>query len=62
VVDKVLREGLRRVWEGGQRRARPYRAKTFRLGQPDGVNLDKALALVAAMEDDEVTRKMLLRK
>lgn len=61
VVEKVLREGLRHVG-GVVPRARPYRARTFRMGQPAGVNLDKALQLVAASEDDEVTRKMVLRK
>jgi hypothetical protein len=32
------------------------------MGRPTGVNLDKALALAAADEDAELTRKMVLRK
>ncbi len=32
------------------------------LGVRPGVNLDKALALAAALEDDEILRKLELRK
>jgi hypothetical protein len=60
VIDKALREGLQRLRAAP--RPRPYRTKTFRLGQPSGVNLDKALALAAAEEDAELVRKMVLRK
>jgi hypothetical protein len=60
VVERTLREGLRTLRAGP--RAKPYRGKTFRMGRPTGVNLDKALALAAADEDAELTRKMVLRK
>jgi hypothetical protein len=59
IVEKALREGLRQLRAAP--RPRPYRAKTFRLGRPTGVNLDKALDLAAAGEDEELTRKMVLR-
>lgn len=39
----------------------PYRETTFRMGQPR-VNLDKALALAASLEDEETLRKISLRK
>jgi hypothetical protein len=60
VVHKALREGLRALRQTP--RPRPYRAKTFRMGRPTGVNHDKALALSAADEDDEIVRKTVLRK
>lgn len=60
VVDKALREGLRSLRAAP--RPRPYRAKTFHMGRPTGVNLDKALDLAAASEDAEVARKLVLRK
>jgi predicted DNA-binding ribbon-helix-helix protein len=60
VVEKVLREGLRSLRTAP--RPRPYRARTFRMGRPTGVNLDKALDIAAAGEDEELTRKMVLRK
>lgn len=60
VIDKALREGLQRLRAAP--RPRPYRTKTFRMGRPSGINLDKALALAAAEEDAEVVRKMVLRK
>jgi hypothetical protein len=60
VVEKALREGLRAMRAGP--RAKPYRGKTFRMGRPSGVNLDKALDLAAVGEDEELSRKMVLRK
>jgi hypothetical protein len=60
VIDKALREGLQRLRAAP--RSKPYRAKTFNLGQPTGINLDKALDLAAAGEDEEIVRKMALRK
>jgi predicted DNA-binding ribbon-helix-helix protein len=60
VVEKVLREGLRSLRAAP--RPRPHRVKTFRMGRPTGINLDKALDLAAAGEDDELVRKMVLRK
>jgi hypothetical protein len=60
VVEKALREGLRSLRAGP--RAKPYRGKTFRMGRPSGANLDKALDLAAAGEDEELARKMVMRK
>jgi hypothetical protein len=42
--------------------ARAYRLPTARLGLRLGVSLDGALRLAAAMEDDEIVRKLELRK
>ena len=40
-----------------------YRGHTFAMGMPARpINLDKALALAAAIEDDEIARELTLRK
>ena len=44
------------------RRQRKYRLPTFRMGFRPEINLDKAIALAAAMEDEEIARKLSLRK
>lgn len=60
VVNQVLRRGLQ---AGGPRHPRkPFRAKTFAMGQPLVPSLDKSLALAAALEDEEIARKLALRK
>lgn len=41
---------------------RPYRLKARRLGLRPGIDLDKALHLAAALEDEEIVRKLELRK
>ena len=60
MLNRVVRAGLEALdRSGGQQEI--YRQKTFRMGPPS-VDLDKALALAAALEDEEVLRKMSLRK
>ncbi len=59
VVNEALREGLTRP---ARRAARPRRQRTFHLGQPRAVDLDKALALAAALEDEETGRELEQRK
>jgi len=57
-LNTVLRAGL-----GAETRSpRPYRLPARRLGLRPGIDLDKALRLAAAMEDDETIRKLELRK
>jgi hypothetical protein len=60
VVNHALREGLRSVRR--ERPPRPFRTRTYSMGRPTGFNLDKALHLAATMEEEEQTRKMVLRK
>ena len=60
VVDEILRAGL-------NARATPapcpYRLKPVSLGGvAPGVDLNKALRLAAALEDEEIARKLELRK
>jgi hypothetical protein len=56
LVNQTLRRGM---GAGGNavKRARPYREKTFDMGPPK-MDITKALALAAAMEDEEICRKL----
>jgi plasmid stability protein len=61
VVNEVLRAGL----AGGQAlpKPKPFKVKAVSMGGPrPGVNLDKALQLAGELEDEELIRKMQLRK
>jgi len=40
----------------------PYRLPTFKMGYRPEAALDKALSLAAALEDEEIARKLSLRK
>lgn len=42
--------------------ARPYHLRARRLGLRPGIDLDRALRLAAALEDEETVRKLELRK
>ena len=59
-VDHVLRRGLSAEQQAA-RPTRPYREKTFRMGTAK-VDLVKALALAAALEDHEVREELSRRK
>jgi hypothetical protein len=52
-VNATLRAGL-----GTAREARPYTQPTFDLGVRPGVDLEHALRLAAALEDEETIRKL----
>jgi hypothetical protein len=59
-LNQAVRAGLA---EGGARgRPRRFRQFTQPMGLRPGVSLDKALQLAAALEDDEIIRKLQLRK
>jgi len=60
LINRVLRQGMNALPQANKP-SRPYREKTFRMGEPN-VNLDKALALSASLEDDEVREKLARRK
>jgi hypothetical protein len=57
LFNQLLRQGL--AAKPAKRAA--YRERVYSLGPPR-VSLDKALALAAADEDAEVTRKLMARK
>lgn len=52
-VNDLLRRGLQ-----SSQPVEPYVTPTFTMGARAEVDLDKALALAAAMEDEEVVRKL----
>ena len=56
-LNSSIRAGL-----GQGRAVEPYRVPTRPLGLRANVDLDKALALAAELEDDEIVRKLQLRK
>lgn len=60
VVDKVLRAGLDVLRR--PKRSKSYRARTFKMGKPAGFDMDKALELATRLEDEEILRKVALRK
>jgi hypothetical protein len=57
-INDAVRAGL----NGPARPAQPFRMKTFPMGVRPGINLDKALQLAGELEDEEILRKMALRK
>jgi hypothetical protein len=57
-LNQAVREGLVKA-PGGRRR---FRQKTHKMGFRPEVPLDKALSLAAALEDEEIVRKLSLRK
>ncbi|MCL4798021.1 MAG: CopG family transcriptional regulator [Burkholderiales bacterium] len=61
VVNETLEAGL--AAREAPPKARPYRLKPASLGGVmPGVDLTKALRLAAALEDEEIARKLELRK
>jgi hypothetical protein len=60
IVNETLRTGL---GAAATRRSKPYKIKPAALGGVmPGINLEKALALADAIEDQELMAKMQLRK
>jgi hypothetical protein len=58
LLNQVIRRGLDAPGESA-----PYECPTFSMGQPSSsVNLDKALRLSGALEDEETAREIELRK
>jgi hypothetical protein len=56
-LNSVLRAGL----GTGATGSKPYRVKARRMGLRPGVDLDRALRLAAALEDEETVRKLEMR-
>jgi predicted transcriptional regulator len=59
VINDALRAGLHPAPGAG---AQPYVLPSRRLGIRAGVDVDKALALAGELEDEEILRKLELRK
>ncbi|MBV8632587.1 MAG: hypothetical protein JOZ83_16795 [Silvibacterium sp.] len=57
-VNEALRVGLR----AAPRKRTRFRQRTFSLGAGKAFRWDKALDMAAALEDEEIVRKLALRK
>ncbi len=57
-LNEALRDGLR----GRRAPAPPPKTYTQAMGLRPGINLDRALQLASAFEDEEILRKLELRK
>ncbi len=60
MLNRTLRAGLR-AGKGGRASTRAYREQVYAMGEP-AINLDKALAAAAQLEDAEILRKLAARK
>jgi hypothetical protein len=60
VLNRALRAGVQALDQPPARRPR-HREQAFAMGEPR-FDLDRALALAAALEDEETVRKLRLRK
>ena len=60
MLNRLLREGIQ-ASSGHRATKRLYKETTIAMGTPR-VELDKALALAADLDDEEILRKMALRK
>jgi hypothetical protein len=58
--NEALRLGLSQLQLPSQKK--PYRGKTYSMGYPPRLDLDRALEIAAALEDAEIARKLKLRK
>lgn len=60
LLNETLRTGMKASHQPNAQRTY-YKEKTYKMGIPRA-NLDKALALAANLEDEEIVKKMMLRK
>jgi hypothetical protein len=60
VVNQALRRGLEAPV--GSSKRKPYRVRAHSMGRALVPSLDKSLAIAAALEDDEIARKLAVRK
>jgi hypothetical protein len=58
-LNQAIRDGLMKP---PSRTGRPYRLRTFHMGFRPEFRLDQALSLAASLEDDEIARKLSVRK
>ena len=60
IVNRALLVGLQEMEKPRPRKA--YRCKTYALGYPPRADLDRALEVAAELDDEEIARKLSLRK
>lgn len=61
LINRVLKAGLESGY-GRRDKRRAYRQRVHAMGLPARLPIDKALALAAALEDEEIVRELTLRK
>ncbi|HEX3800130.1 MAG TPA: hypothetical protein VH413_15660 [Verrucomicrobiae bacterium] len=54
VVERAVRLGLEKMNPSGPIQKKPYQQRTYNIGIHAGVNIDKALALAAEIEDEKI--------
>jgi ActR/RegA family two-component response regulator len=59
---EALNASVRRGLSSAEATPRPYRVPVRRLGAKPGIDLDRALRVADRLEDEEVVRKLSLRK
>jgi hypothetical protein len=59
---QALNNAVRAGLSGERRAARPFKQSAQAMGLRPGFNLDKALQLAAALEDEEIARRLERRK
>jgi len=59
---QALNNAVRAGLGGARRPTRPFKQSVRRMGLRAGFNPDKALQLAAALEDEEIVRKLERRK
>jgi hypothetical protein len=59
---EALNSAIRAGFMRPKSRQRPFVQRSWSLGREQGFRWDKALAMAAAIEDEELTRKLSLRK
>ena len=59
VVNTALEIGLRNLHK---KQRRKFKLKTYSMGSPLVADLDKALQIASKIEDDEIIRKLEIRK
>jgi hypothetical protein len=59
---QALNQAVRAGLGAGRRPAASFKPYTQPMGLRPGLSLDKALGLAAALEDDEILRRLALRK
>ena len=59
VINSALREGIDLV---GEKRPVSYTCRTFSLGMPREVNLNHGIDLFDTLQDEEIARKLQLKK
>ena len=61
VVNQALQAGIEQLRKPSAPRV-PYNCKIYSMGYPPRANLDKALEIASALEDEKIVRKIVLRK